>query len=341
VTQLGVAFVGLDHWYAALDLAPAVAGSQQMRVVAVAHDDPARARQVAHDYGAEVWSTDAHAALDRADVDIVVALYSTDRNVAICQEAAALGKHIVSVKPMALDLAGADAIIAAVRSAGVHFFPLECGRRVSAAGLRTKRWIDEGRIGRPLRYLQTLHSSLPIAWPGSQDTNTWWLDPAHVPGGAWIDHAIYAIDMVRWLFGSEPVSVQGVAGKQRYPELLVEDFGIATFTLANSATAVIEDTWTADRGYGFGRSEIVGSAGAIADAPGAGDRVALRGDFGFDDWVVVGPPRGPRVTPVEHLAACIREECAPLATVEDGRASLAACLAFYDAARAGASVQLS
>src|SRR5262249_29777903 len=157
------------------------------------------------------------------DVDIVVALYSCDRNVAICQEAAALGKHIVSVKPMALDLAGADAIIAAVRAADVHFFPLECGPRVRAAGLRTKRWVDEGRIGRPLRYLQTLHSSLPIAWRGSQDTNTWWIDPARVPGGAWIDHAIYAIDTVRWLFGSEPVSVQGVAGRQRYPELLVED----------------------------------------------------------------------------------------------------------------------
>ncbi len=108
-------------------LAPAVAASQQLRVVTVADDDPERARQVAHDYGAEAWSTDARAALDRADVDIVVALYSCDRNVAICQEAAALGKHIVSVKPMALDLAGADAIVAAVRSAGVHFFPLECG----------------------------------------------------------------------------------------------------------------------------------------------------------------------------------------------------------------------
>ncbi|MFL5806210.1 MAG: Gfo/Idh/MocA family protein [Roseiflexaceae bacterium] len=340
MTQLGVAFVGLDHWYAALDLAPAVAESQLLRVVAVAHGDSAKARQVAHDCGAEVWSTDDRAALDRADVDIVVALYSSDQNVAICQEAAALGKHIVSVKPMALDLAGADAIVAAVRSAGVHFFPLECGRRVSVAGQRTKRWVDEGRIGRPLRYLQTLHSSLPIAWPGSQDTNTWWTDPARVPGGAWIDHAIYAVDMVRWLLGSEPALVQGVAERQRYPELAVEDFGIATFTLANGAIAVIEDTWTADRGYGFSRSEVVGSAGAIIDEPGAGGRVALRGDFGFDDWLSVGPPRDQRVTPIEHLAACIREECAPLATVEDGRANLAACLAFYDAARAGASVQL-
>jgi predicted dehydrogenase len=78
----------------------------------------------------------------------------------------------------------------------------------------------------------------------------------------------------------------------------------------------------------------------IADVPGAGDRVALRGDFGFDDWVVVGPPREQRVTAVDHLAACIRDEIAPLATVEDGRANLAACLAFYEAAREGKSIDL-
>jgi predicted dehydrogenase len=335
-----VAFVGLDHWYAALDLAPAVAKSQGLRVVAVAHDDPDKARQVAHDCGAEAWSTDHRAALDRTDVDIVVALYSCDRNVAICQEAAALGKHIVSVKPMALDLAGADAIVAAVLSAGVHFFPLECGGRVSAAGQRMKRWVDEGRIGRPLRYLHMVQSSPPVVWPGSQDTNSWWLDPARVPGGAWIDHAIYAVDMVRWLFGSEPVQVQGVAGRQRHPELLLEDFGIATYTLANGALAVIEDTWTGDRGHFFNRNELVGSAGAIVEVPGAGKQLALRGDFAFDDWVVVGPPRDQRITPVEHIALCIREECEPLATVEDGRANLAACLAFYEAAREGRSVRL-
>src|SRR5215510_7840030 len=75
----------------------------------------------------------------------------------VCREAAALGKHIVSVKPMALDLAGADAIVNAVRSAGVHFFPLESQRRLSPDGQQLKRWIDEGRIGRPLRYTQMLH----------------------------------------------------------------------------------------------------------------------------------------------------------------------------------------
>ena len=337
--KLGVALLGLDHWYTAEQIGPAVARSERARLVAVAHDDTAKAQSLLPGCDADLWTTDYRAALDRPDVQIVVALYSTERNVAICREAAALGKHIVSVKPIALDLAGADAIVAAVRSAGVHFFPLESQLRLSPDGQQRKRWIDEGRIGQPLRFMHTQHSGLPISWPGSSGSG-WWTDPARVPGGAWIDHAIYGVDMVRWLFGSEMAQVVGVSGKQRYADLPVEDFGVATYTLSNGAVAVIEDTWTADRGYGFSRSELFGSAGTITEDSNLRGTIALRGNFGFDGALNVEPKRESRSLVVDHLAAMISGEIAPAATVADGRANLAACLAFYEAAQSGANVQI-
>jgi predicted dehydrogenase len=337
--KLGVALLGLDHWYAAEHIGPAVARGERTRLVAVSHDDTAKAEGLLRGCDADLWTTDYRAALDRDDVQIVVALYSTDRNAAICQEAAALGKHIVSVKPMALDLAGADAIVAAVQSSGVHFFPLESQHRLSPDGLQLKRWIDEGRIGRSLRYTQMLHGSLPMAWPGSKETG-WWTEAARVPGGGWIDHSIYAIDTARWLFGSEPAQVVGVSAKQRYPDMAVEDFGVATYTLSNGAVAVIEDTWTADRGYGFSRSELFGSAGTITEDSNLRGTIALRGNFGFDGALSLEPKREPRSLVVDHLVAVIRGEVAPAATIADGRANLAACLAFYEAARSGTSVRV-
>jgi predicted dehydrogenase len=337
--KLGVALLGLDHWYAAEHIGPSVARSERAKLVAVAHDDTAKAQSLLRGCDADLWTTDYRAALDRPDVQIVVAMYSTDRNVAICREAAALGKHIVSVKPMALDLAGADAIVAAVQSAGVHFFPLESQRRLSPDGLQLKRWIDEGRIGRPLRYTQMLHGSLPMAWPGSKQTG-WWTEAGRVPGGCWIDHSIYAIDTVRWLLGSEPAQVTGVSTNQRYADLPVEDFGVATYTLSNGAVALIEDTWTSDRGYGFSRSELFGSAGTITEDSNLRGTIALRGNFGFEGALSLEPKREPRSLVVDHLVAVIRDEVAPAATVADGRANLAACLAFYQAARSGTSVQI-
>jgi predicted dehydrogenase len=337
--KLGVAILGLDHWYSAEHIAPAVASGAHTRLVAVSHDDTAKGQQLIRGAAAELWTTDYRAALDRKDVDIVVALYSSDRNVAICREAAALGKHIVSVKPMALDMASADALVADVRAAGVCFFPLESQRRLSPDGRRLKQWIDQGRIGRPLRFTQMLHGSLPMAWPGSAATG-WWTEPERVPGGAWLDHAIYAVDSARWLLGGEMAQVCGVSANQRYADLAVEDFGVATYTMDDGAIALIEDTWTADRGYGFSRSELFGSAGTITEDSNLRGAVALRGDFGLDGPLTLDLRREPRSLVVDHVAAVARGETAPAATIDDGRANLAACLAFYAAAREGKSVTI-
>ncbi|MFO7168483.1 MAG: Gfo/Idh/MocA family oxidoreductase [Chloroflexota bacterium] len=337
MNRLGVAILGLDHWYAAFHLAEQVGDDAGLQLVAVADDDSARAEQVARRYGAEA-TTDYRAALDRPEVQIVAVLYSSERSGAICREAAALGKHILSVKPMALDLRGADEIVQAVAAAGVHFFPLDCLWRLNPDARRIKAWVDEGRIGRPLRYTHTLNSSLPQSWPGASDSG-WWLDPARVPGGGWLDHAIYAVDMARWLFGAEPVSVSGTVANMRYPDLKLEDYGAAVFTFANGAVALIEDTWTADRGFGFQRSEVIGSAGTICDDKGPWGRIAARGAFGYDGWVGLEPAKDQGGV-MAHMAAVVRGESAPIVSAADGRANLAACLAFYEAARTGKTVKL-
>src|SRR5204862_3248654 len=104
--------------------------------------------------------------------------------------------------------------------------------------------------------------------------------------------------------------------------------------------AVIEDTWTAEPGFFFSRNDIVGSAGAIIDDTRTTGRIVVRGDFGFDAWTALEQQRTFQTTIVDHMAACVHEECAPIATVEDGRANLIACLAFYQAARTGACVPI-
>jgi predicted dehydrogenase len=337
--KLGIALVGLDHWYSALETARQIGRSDKVQLVAVAHDDEAKAQGVARDHSSAMATTDPRAAMAQPGVDIVVAFYSTDRNVDICVEAAGLGKHITSVKPMAMDMAGVERIGAAVKSAGIYFFPYDCLQRLNPARQQYRQWITEGRIGQPLRYTQTLNGSLPKAWPDSDDTG-WWTDPARSPGGGWIDHSIYAIDTVRWLFQTEPTSVQGVVANLSHPDLGMEDYGASTYTFANGAVALIEDTWAAERGSGFSRQEIIGSAGAIAEDTSAWGRVAARGNFGYEGWVAMEPNRAPSQPVVDHLADCIHGDATPAATFEDGRANLAACFAFYEAAKAGKRLPL-
>ena len=113
-----------------------------------------------------------------------------------------------------------------------------------------------------------------------------------------------------------------------------------TYTLSNGAVAVIEDTWTADRGYSFSRAELFGSAGTISEDTNLRGAMALRGNFGFDSPLSLVPKREARSLVVDHLVNAIRGDAEPVATVDDGRANLAACLAFYAAARSGASVRI-
>jgi predicted dehydrogenase len=340
LSKLGFALVGLDHWYAAFSIADALGSSAQAQIVAVADRDGTRAEQVARERGVAASTTDDRAAIERDDVDVVVAMYSSERNAEVCRAAAAAGKHIIGVKPMALDLAGADSIVAAVRAAGVHYLPYECIYRLAPEWRQIKGWLEEGRIGRPLRYTQTLHTGLPKAWPESGE-HGWWLEPGRVPGGGWLDHAIYAVDLARWLFGSEPQSVQSLAANLRHAELPFEDYGAAIFRFASGAVALIEDTWTADPGFWLQRSEVVGTAGAIFDESRIGGALRVRGDFGSAEWSTVAPePRAPDAL-VGHMVACVRGEATPVAAAEDGRANLAACLAFYEAARTGGGVSIA
>lgn len=337
MSKVGFALVGLDHWYAAFSLADAIGRSERAHLVAVAHHDEGRAQQVAREREAALATNDYRAAIERPDVDVVVAMYSVDRNVEVCQAAAAASKQIIGVKPMALDLAGAGAIVAAVGAAGVHYLPFESTYRLAPEWRQIKGWLDEGRIGLPLRYTQTLHSGLPMPWP-EQRGQSWWLDPARVPGGGWLDHAIYAVDLVRWLFASEPRDVRGVVANVRYAGLPLEDYGAAIFMLANGVAVQVEDTWTAAPGFWFNRSEIVGSGGAVLDETRMGGELRMHG-VGGSGWTVA-PPAEPQGGLVEHMIDCMRGEQTPVADAEDGLANLAACLAFYTAARTGATTRV-
>jgi predicted dehydrogenase len=329
--KLGVAVVGLDHWYWAFDLAQNAAQGELTKLVAVADANAARADEVSKRTGAPAL-TDLRAAIEHPDAQIVAITTSTDLAPELIKQAAAAGKHILGVKPFALDMETADSLVDAVTRAGVQYFPLESGWRLSPERIRQRQWVVEGRIGRPVRYSQTMHVGLPQAWPGSTESG-WWLDPNRVPGGGWLDHAIYALDYARWVFGSEPVNVTGVAGARRHTELPLEDYGVATYDFASGQTAVIEDTWTADQGASFSRSELVGTAGSICDDSSAWGKIAVRGDFGHSGWLALEPARGP-MHAVTHLAEAVRDGKPTVATVADARANLAGCLAFYRVALA-------
>lgn len=331
------AVIGLDHWYSAIPLARAIVDSPEAELVGLADADPDRARQVAAQLGNPDLVTQADALLDDPAIDAVALYASVDRNPDACVRAAEQGKHIVSVKPLARTLEEATRILHAVRQAGVTFVPSESRARATGFARRLRTWADEGRFGKPLTATFQAWTGLPSSWPGATDSG-WFTDPDRAPGGGWIDHSIYHIDLLRWAFRAEVIRVDGRTANLKHPQLQgsgLEDYGHAQLEFDNGMHASVEDTWTAPPGGGRQSLSIVGTEGAVAYDSLTGRFSAQGSMHPFDGWAHIaegpGQPNG-----IEDILDAVRGNA--YAYAECAWRNLASCLAFYRAAETGRGI---
>ena len=121
-----------------------VAGAE---VVAVASPTPGRAERFAAERRIAHHFTDYRALLDLKEVDLVVLGIPNDLHCEVTCLAAEAGKHVVVEKPMALNLAECDRMIAACERAGVMLGYAEelC---FAPKYVRLKQLIDEGALGK-------------------------------------------------------------------------------------------------------------------------------------------------------------------------------------------------
>ena len=138
----------------------------------------------------------------RDDVDLVDigAPNHLHRDMAIA--AAESGKWVVCEKPLAMDVAEAEAMTAAVEKAGVPNMVWFNYRRVPAVAL-ARQVVDEGRIGRPFHYRATYLQDWTIAPDVPQGGAALWrLDASAAGSGVTGDLLAHSIDTAMWLNGA-------------------------------------------------------------------------------------------------------------------------------------------
>jgi predicted dehydrogenase len=344
-----VGVVGLGHWYSAYGLARGLVDYPRAELQAVAWPQLDQRQEFARTFGVE-----AHAEygelLSRRDVDLVH-LATPVADLPACTTAAALaGKHIVLGKPMAMTVAQADEMVAAVERTGVGCVAFQGMARLRGAPLKAR--LDGGLVGKILVMHATARWSIAEDWYRSGRPG-WFADPAQVPGGAFIDEGIYAIEEMRFLTGSEVVRVEAKMGNLVHEGLAVEDWGFATFTFANGVVATLEAAWTvtaprrtgpSPKQNGTVRLEIIGTHGEVVEQrfrrPGL-DVLAA----GAQGWVHESPfeePYGPSVPPLlDHLIDCLESGRAPVASIQQARRSFVVAMAAYESARTGLPVTLT
>ncbi len=181
------------------------------------------------------------------------------------------GKHVLCEKPMAMNLAEADSMVAAAHSAN-RLFAVSYYRRFYPKLLEAKRLIAEGAIGLPTLLQATCHG-----WLESEE-RAWLRDPAIAGGGPLYDIASHRIDAANFLFG-QPTRAIGTRSNQLH-QLAVEDNASVLIDYASPSgsagpRAIIDVRWNSR----IPRDEfrILGTTGELNLTPLNGPGYTLNG----------------------------------------------------------------
>jgi predicted dehydrogenase len=210
-----------------------------------------RAQAFASNWGYESVETDWRTLVERKDVDLIDIASTNDTHHEIAIAAAQAGKIVMCEKPLGRNANEAEAMVAAVESAGVANTVWYNYRRVPAVTM-LKQLIDEGRLGRIFHYrakfLQdwTISQDLPQGGEG-----LWRLDVKVAGSGVTGDLLAHCIDTALWLNGSitEVTAMTETFIKERKHNLTgkvepvgIDDASAVLSRFANGSLATFEAT---------------------------------------------------------------------------------------------------
>lgn len=180
-------------------------------LVAVMRRDGAKARDYAQRHGVPRWYDDAGSLIDDAEVDAVYVATPPSTHKRYALMAIAAGKPVYVEKPMAMDAAECEAIIAAGEAAGVPVF-VAYYRRALPRFAKVRDLLARGAIGAPRALNVVLHQPLHPRYADSAASH-WHVQPAISGGGLFMDLGCHTLNLLDWLFGPI-ISANGLASNQ-------------------------------------------------------------------------------------------------------------------------------
>ncbi len=164
-------------------------------------EDREKLEEFAGRWNYESIETDWRKIVERDDIDLIDVCVPNFMHHDVVLAAAEAGKMIICEKPLAMNVAEAEAMVAAVEKAGVANMVSFNYRRVPAIAL-FKQIIEEDRVGRPFHYRATYNQDYTIGADVPQGGMALWrLDSKVAGSGVTGDLLAHSIDTAEWLNG--------------------------------------------------------------------------------------------------------------------------------------------
>ncbi len=332
--SIGWGFIGASIWARAW-MIPAVQAVEGGRAVGVFSSSPERGEQLAREAGLERVYPSLDALLADPLIDAVYVSTTNDRHAEPTIAAARAGKHVLCKKPIALSLDDAMAMRQAGADAGV-VIATNHHLRGAATILAMKDLLAQGAIGDVVAARIANTTLLPEAM------RTCRLHQRQSGAGVILDLTVHLVDTIRFLLSDEVGEVTAVTTNQGMGSDSVEDSAIGVLRMRGGQLVGFHDAFTVPHaGTGL---EVHGTTGSLLGrdvmGPTPGGDLLLRR---LDDVepVEVADPWPLYENAIRHFNAAIGGHGHPLASIDDGIASLAVALAALASSRDGRPVALS
>ncbi len=312
-----------------------------LKLVAVCDLIPERAQAAAEKYGAKAY-TDYQMMLQNEKIDLISICTPSGLHPEHGIKAAQQGIHVITEKPMAITLEGADALIKACDDNHVQLFVVKQNRLNTTMQL-LRRAIDKGRFGK----IYLVQSNVFWQRPQSYYDQAKWRGTWEFDGGSFMNQASHYIDALYWLIGPVDYVMAETATMARRIE--TEDTGAAILKFRNGVIGTVNVTMlTYPKNY-EGSITVLGEKGSVKLGGVAVNRIEKWEFEEYDDddrLVTESNYNPPNIYGLGHLPyyknvlAALNGLADPDTDGRSGRKSLEIILAIYKSAQTGKKVAL-
>jgi predicted dehydrogenase len=175
--------------------AQAIHEAHGARLVGVAGRSEEKVRAFAEKHRVPFSTTRVEELVARPDIDVICVTTPSGAHRDVALAAIRAGKHVVIEKPLEITVERSDEILHAADAAGVRVAPI-FQARFGEGARAVKSALEAGRFGR------LVLCSAYVKWHRAPEYYTGWKGTLALDGGgALINQAIHAIDLLQWFAG--------------------------------------------------------------------------------------------------------------------------------------------
>lgn len=218
-------------------VAPAINDLPNCELAAIARANADKAEEFAREFGAKRWYADWRELVKDDEVDAVYIATPVYLHAPQTIAAAEAGKHVLCEKPMAMNAAECDEMIAACEASGVKL-GIAYYRRFYPVLARVRELLASGELGRPVVAQINSFEYVDMA---ADDPRHWFLEKAKNGGGPMMDFGCHRLEVLTNLFGSVR-RLSALTANVEWKEREVEDSAVATLEFENGPVATVTVT---------------------------------------------------------------------------------------------------